>query len=210
MWTQRSIDLGEPLGMAQLNEVAGARALVMFAHADGPGRTGQRHAPLVQGLQRLGLHSLSFDLLTPQEAADPATIADVPLLIRRLLQGLQALPEDRRDLPIGIVGTDTGAAAALAVAAQQPQRIRALVLLGGRVDLAQDVIGDVSAATLLLIGDADPDVLAHNRAAYRRLHGEKRIDVVPRASHLFLEAGAMAAAGHRAADWFAAHLPGAR
>lgn len=200
------IDLGAPLAPGVMCVVADARGLVVFVHGDGAGDTARRSEVLALRMQSRAMSTLVLDLLTPQEAARPETHDDVALLARRLMQALDALPAPLRDLPVGLLGTGAGAAAALVVAANRPQTVRAVVTRSGRPDLAQGVLGDVRVPTLLLVGAADPDILELNRAAYGRLRGEKRIDIVPRATHLFLEAGTLDVVALRAGDWFAAHL----
>lgn len=205
MYERSLLDLGAPLAPGELCVVPGGRGLVVFAHADGEARTTRRSADLALRLQRRDLGTLLFDLLGPQEPH--ATLSqDVPLLTARLEQALQALPADLQRGPIGLIGTDSGAAAALVVAARRPQQVRAVVSRGGRPDLAGAALGDVRAPTLLLVGAADTEVLELNRQAYARLRCPKRIDVVPRATHLFLEAGALDVVAQHAGDWFLAHL----
>ncbi|WP_287983573.1 alpha/beta fold hydrolase [Piscinibacter sp.] len=205
MYERSLLDLGAPLAPGELCVVPGGAGLVVFAHADGEARTTRRSADLALRLQRRELGTLLFDLLGPDESH--ATLAqDVPLLTTRLEQVLQALPPELKHVPIGLIGTDAGAAAALVVAARRPQQVRAVVSRGGRPDLAGAALGDVRAPTLLLVGAADAEVLELNRQAYARLRGEKRIDLVPRATHLFLEAGALDAVAQHAGDWFLAHL----
>lgn len=206
MFETSTIDLGAPLSGAELTTVTGAQGLVVFAHADGGARTSWRSDELARVLQRRELNTLLFDLLAADEADNRRKHDDVELLTRRLLQALDALPAALRDTPIGLLGSDSGAAAALMVAARRPQRIRAIVAKGGRPELAASVLGDVRAPTLLLVGAADPEVLDLNRQALARLRCEKRIDIVPRATHLFLEAGALDAVAQHAGDWFATHL----
>jgi putative phosphoribosyl transferase len=206
MFETSTIDLGAPLSSAELTTVTGAQGLVVFAHADGGARTGWRSEELAQRLQWRELNTLVFDLLALDEADDARKHQDIELLTRRLLQAIDALPPALREAPIGLLGSDTGAAAALMAAARRPKRIGALVSKGGRLELAASVLGDVRAATLLLVGAADPEVLDFNRQALARLRCEKRIDIVPRATHLFLEAGALDVVAQHAGDWFSAHL----
>jgi putative phosphoribosyl transferase len=206
MLTHSHIDLGGPMARGALCSVAGARGLVVFAHADGASRTSRRNEHLAQRLQQCELSTLLFDLLSAPEADQGQPVHDVDLLARRLLQALDALPASLCELPLGLLGSDSGAAAALRVAAQRPRRVDALVALGGSTDLAAEVLGDVRTPTLLLVGAADPEVRDLNRQAFARLRCEKRIDIVPRASHLFLEAGALDDVAHRTGDWFCAHL----
>jgi pimeloyl-ACP methyl ester carboxylesterase len=149
---------------------------------------------------------LLFDLLTAQEAEDRDQVFNIDLLAQRVMQSLDALPPPLRELPIGLFGASTGAAAALMAAAQRPDEVEAVVSRGGRPDLAGDALRHVRAATLLIVGGADTEVLALNRRAYAQLTCEKRIEVVPRATHLFEEAGALEVVADSAAEWFAAHL----
>ncbi len=200
------IELGSPMAPGELCSVPRARGLVVFVHGDGVARTNRRGRNVPARLQSRGLSTLVFDLLTEQEAGQPGKLEDVDLLAQRLLQVMDALPAAQRELPLGLMGSGTGAAAALVVAACRPQVVRAVVSRGGRPDLAAEVLGDVRAATLLLVGAADTDVLEINRRAYARLRCEKGIDTVPRATHLFLEAGALDVVAQRAGDWFCSHL----
>jgi predicted alpha/beta-hydrolase family hydrolase len=183
-----------------------ARGLVVFAHGSGSSRYSRRNLNVAQALQRRGLGTLLFDLLTADEADDRRNVFDIPLLGQRVLEALDALPASARELPLGLFGASTGAAAALLAAAGRPRIVQAVVSRGGRPDLAREHLGSVRAATLLIVGGSDPDVLALNRAAFALLHCEKRIDVVPRATHLFEEAGALETVARLAVDWFLEHL----
>jgi putative phosphoribosyl transferase len=206
MWGQSQIEVGLPHQQAELFSDHAARALVVFAHGDGGNRTSWRSREMAHALQRRGLSSLLVDLLTPAESDDKESLYDIDLLAGRLMQVLDALPADLCQLPLGLLGSDTGTAAAIVVAVRRSPGVRALVSRGGRPELAGDVLGALRAATLLIVGAADADVLAHNRRAYLQLRCHKRIDIVPRATHQFLEAGAFDAATRLAGDWFAAHL----
>lgn len=183
-----------------------ARGLVVFAHGSGSSRTSRRNQLVAHTLQRRGIGTLLFDLLTPDEADHRTHVFDIELLARRVLQAIDALPAGARDQPIGIFGASTGAAAALVAAATRPAAVQAIVSRGGRPDLAREHLGRVRAATLLIVGGSDAEVLELNRAAYRELQCEKRIEVVPRATHLFEEAGALELVAGLAGDWFAEHL----
>jgi putative phosphoribosyl transferase len=209
MFEHSTLDLGPPLLPGDLSTMAGSRGMVVFAHADGGARTTWRSVQVAQRLQRRELSTLLFDLLSPEEADLPAQLQDVELLTQRLLQAVQALPPALRALPLGVLASDAGAAAALVAAARHPQQVHAVVSRGGRPDLAAQVLGDVRAPTMLIVGAADTEVLDLNRWAYARLRCEKRIDIVPRATHQFLEAGALDIVAQRAGDWFCAHLPAA-
>lgn len=186
-----------------------ARGLIAFAHGSGSSRYSRRNLQVAQTLQQRGLSTLLFDLLTPAEADDRSNVFDIALLGQRVLEALDSLPGPARDLPLGLFGASTGAAAALVAAASRPDTVQAVVSRGGRPDLAREHLGSVRAATLLIVGGSDAEVLALNRAAYALLHCEKRIEVVPRATHLFEEAGALETVARLASDWFLEHLQAA-
>lgn len=185
-----------------------AQGLVLFAHGSGSGRMSPRNRFVSESLHRRGLGTLLFDLLTPEESERRAHVFDIPLLTGRLLHAMQwaHAREDLRALRIGLFGASTGAAAALAAAAESPQLVFALVSRGGRPDLAGAALAQVRAPTLLIVGAADTEVLALNRDAFGQLVCEKRIELVARATHLFEEAGALETVARLAAAWFASHL----
>jgi len=183
-----------------------ARGLVVFAHGSGSSRRSPRNRQVAQTLQHRGLATLMFDLLTLDEAEDRRHVFDIALLGQRVLEALDALPASVRDVPVGLFGASTGAAAALVAAASRPELVKAVVSRGGRPDLAREHLPLVRAATLLIVGGSDIDVLELNRAAYALLSCGKRIEVVPRATHLFEEAGALEAVARLAGDWFVDHL----
>lgn len=189
------------------------RALVIFAHGSGSSRHSPRNRLVAQALQRRGFATLLFDLLSPQEDRDRATRFDIPLLVERLRAALDwALRESAaRELPVALFGASTGAAAALALAAQRPDDVVAVVSRGGRPDLAgASVLARVRAPVLLLVGGADVDVLALNCEAQAQMGARAELVVVPGASHLFEEAGALERVGDVSADWLARRLPEAR
>ena len=189
--------------------VAPACGIVLFAHGSGSSRLSPRNSLVAEALQRAGLATLLFDLLTEREAANRANVFDITLLAERLDQaaGWVGDSADARGLPLGFFGASTGAAAAL-VAAAGHQDVRAVVSRGGRPDLAGDALENVTAATLLIVGGNDPEVLALNRTAYRRLHCERQLVVVPGATHLFEEPGTLEAVVALARAWFLRHLAG--
>lgn len=190
----------------------GARGLVIFAHGSGSSRHSPRNRFVAESLHRRRLGTLLFDLLSEDEAGDRANVFDIGLLAKRLLQAMEwsrGTPE-LAGLRIGLFGASTGAAAALVAAADRPQDVSAVVSRGGRPDLAGAALAQVRAPTLLIVGGSDPEVLALNRGALRLLTCEKRLDVVPRATHLFEEAGTLGVVADSASEWFATHLmPGA-
>ncbi len=187
-----------------------AHGLVIFAHGSGSSHLSPRNLLVAATLQRAGLATLLFDLLTEREAMHRANVFDIPLLADRLDQAADwvAASAAGRGLKLGLFGASTGAAAAL-VAAAARQDVRAVVSRGGRPDLAGDALGRIAAATLLIVGGDDPQVLALNQEAYRQLRCERRLEVVPGATHLFEEPGTLEAVADLARDWFLRHLPAA-
>jgi len=187
-----------------------AIAVVLFAHGSGSSRHSPRNRYVADELNRQGLGTLLFDLLTPQEedAGTAALRFDIPLLARRLAAATDwaARHADTRALSIGYFGASTGAAAALVAAADRPDLVGAVVSRGGRPDLAGEALLRVTAPTLLIVGGEDRDVLELNRRARARLRAESRLAVVPGATHLFGERGALEQVAGLAAAWFARHL----
>lgn len=191
----------------QLRRVDGSLGLVIFAHGSGSSRLSPRNRQVADVLQHYLLDTLLFDLLTPGEAAQRDKVFDIALLCDRLCQAIAWAREDVGDRPVGLFGASTGAAAALCAAARAPASVAAVVSRGGRPDLAGDHLPGVLAPTLLIVGGLDTDVLRLNREALVRLAGARRLEVVPGATHLFAEAGALATVAHLAGSWFEAHLP---
>jgi putative phosphoribosyl transferase len=182
-------------------------ALVLFAHGSGSSRHSPRNAFVASVLHESWIGTLLFDLLTEQEATDRVNVFDIGLLSERLLAAIRHVGEleHTRHLPLGLFGASTGAAAALVAAALEP-RVGAIVSRGGRPDLAGRRLRAVHAPTLLIVGGADTDVLALNNLALRALECEKRLEIVPGATHLFEEPGALEEAARLAAEWFARQL----
>lgn len=192
---------------------AGAKGIVAFAHGSGSSRMSPRNRFVADALNEAGLATLLIDLLTPAEdAADRDTGQfrfDIRMLARRLTAVVDALPRDvqLRTLRIGLFGASTGAAAALIAAAERPALVRAVVSRGGRPDLAGDALERVSAPSLLIVGGADSEVIALNRSALRRLSARTHeMRIVPGATHLFEEPGALATVAQLASAWFRRHL----
>ncbi|MCA3210712.1 MAG: dienelactone hydrolase family protein [Burkholderiales bacterium] len=185
------------------------RALILFAHGSGSSRHSPRNRQVAQVLHGCDLATLRFDLLTEDEADARSNVFDIPLLAGRLLQALewQRGQPSLSALPCGLFGASTGAAAALAAAAEEATAVYAVVSRGGRPDLAGAALPRVVAPTLLVVGGNDPEVLRLNRAALSALRCECELAVVPGATHLFEEPGTLEAAARLAADWFVAHLP---
>lgn len=185
--------------------------VVVFAHGSGSSRFSPRNQFVATALQEAGLATLLFDLLTDDEAAARANVFDVELLARRLATATDWLTSGAAAaLPVGYFGASTGAAAALWAAGDPEARVGAVVSRGGRPDLAGTRLASVRAPTLLVVGGRDEVVLELNREAARALRCENRVEVVPGATHLFEEPGALEAASGLAADWFGRHLAGAR
>jgi putative phosphoribosyl transferase len=181
---------------------------VVFAHGSGSSRLSPRNVEVADILQRAGLVTLLFDLLTEEEGLDRANVFDVQLLARRLelaTTWLRTHPEAGR-LPVGYFGASTGAAAALWAAAGSAVDIRAVVSRGGRPDLAAPRLPLVEAPTLLIVGAADEVVLELNRGAAADLPCEHELTVVPGATHLFEEPGALEQVAELATRWFVRHL----
>lgn len=185
----------------------GAAGVVLFAHGSGSSRHSPRNRYVAGVLNRAGLGTLLFDLLTPAEERTRANVFDVGLLAQRLTQATRWLrgQPGLEGVAVGYFGASTGAAAALCAAAEQPD-IAAVVSRGGRPDLAGPRLGAVQAPTLLIVGGLDGTVLELNRRAQTQLRVESRVAVVPGATHLFEEPGTLAAAAALARDWFSAHL----
>jgi putative phosphoribosyl transferase len=187
---------------------AAASGLVVFAHGSGSSRHSPRNRLVAGVLNRHGLGTLLFDLLTPAEERDRANVFDIDLLSTRLFgatRWLEAQPE-ARGLGIGYFGASTGAAAALVAAARCGVEVRAVVSRGGRVDMAAERLAEVRSPTLLIVGADDDIVLELNRQAQRQLTGESRLEVIEGAGHLFEEPGALERVAALAARWFTAHL----
>ncbi len=185
----------------------GAVGVVLFAHGSGSSRLSPRNRLVARALQQKRIATLLFDLLTEEEAEDRAKVFDIELLAERLRHARRFVEarEDTRDLPIGYFGASTGAAAAL-IAAAGDERIRAVVSRGGRPDLAAAALLRVSAPTLLIVGGNDFGVIELNQDALERLRCEKRLEIVPGASHLFEEPGTLEEVMRLAADWFVEHF----
>lgn len=185
-----------------------ASGLVIFAHGSGSSRFSPRNVQVAEALQGRGLATLLFDLLTEEESADRRNVFDIRLLATRVGNAIRWARANARTaaLPIGLFGASTGGGAALVAAAAAPPDVRAVVSRGGRPDLAGEALGRVKAATLLIVGGADVEVQALNRAAAARMTCEVTIEVVPGAGHLFEERGAMERVIAVAGDWFVAHL----
>jgi predicted phosphoribosyltransferase/predicted alpha/beta-hydrolase family hydrolase len=191
----------------RLTVPAEATGLVVFAHGSGSSRHSPRNLKVAEALNRAGLGTLLFDLLTEREGSERARVFDIPPLAACLLAATGWLRGRLGgSLPVGYFGASTGAAAALWAAADPEARVSAVVSRGGRPDLAAERLPGVQAPTLLIVGGRDPRVLDLNKQAAARMTCETRLLVVPDATHLFEEPGALEAVAEQAADWFLAHL----
>lgn len=190
----------------------GAQGLVIFAHGSGSSRHSPRNRAVAATLWRSGFATLLLDLLTPaEEMVDDMTREhrfDIPMLANRLVAAIDWARATREtsDLPIGLFGASTGAAAALIAAAQRPNEVRCVVSRGGRPDLAGEMLVRVRAPTLLIVGGLDDVVIDLNQQARAQMTTEVRLEIVPGATHLFPEPGALERVAALAAEWFARFL----
>jgi len=184
------------------------RGVVAFAHGSGSGRFSPRNQFVAQALQDAGLATLLIDLLEEYETHDRRNVFDIELLAERLGAATDWLgvDPDTRGLGLGYFGASTGAAAALVAAARRPQPVGAVVSRGGRPDLAWGELPDVLAPTLLIVGGDDQDVHELNRRALALLRCRKELVVIPGATHLFEEPGALEQVAQLAQQWFLRHL----
>jgi putative phosphoribosyl transferase len=194
-------------GMLELP--AASLGVVLFAHGSGSGRLSPRNNFVAGELRRAGLGTLLLDLLTRDEDRDYNRRFDIELLSQRLADAARFLGTDAgtAGLPVGVFGASTGAAAALRLAAAEPDRVGAVVSRGGRPDLAGEAaLARVRAPTLLIVGGDDHGVIELNEASYRRLDCVKQLSIVPGATHLFEEPGTLEEVAGLAAAWFRQHL----
>jgi putative phosphoribosyl transferase len=185
-----------------------AIGLVIFAHGSGSSRLSPRNTYVAEKLQERGIATLLFDLLTEEEAGDRRNVFHTALLASRLEEALVWSREDADTaaLPVGLFGASTGSAAALVTAAENPGEIAAIVSRGGRPDMAGEALAQIRAPTLLIVGGADTAVLELNEEASAALNCTKHLHVVPGATHLFEEPGALDEVVAAAGDWFVQHL----
>jgi putative phosphoribosyl transferase len=209
--TEARIPAGRKLLAGMLSVPAEARGVVVFVHGSGSSRHSPRNQYVARILHEARLGTLLFDLLTAEEEQEEQFTRhlrfDIPLLAERLkaaadwLAGQGSVSEE----PLGYFGSSTGAAAAL-VAAAEAGRVRAVVSRGGRPDLAGEALERVAAPTLLIVGGRDSEVIQLNEQAYERLRCRKALRIIPGATHLFEEPGALERVAHIASEWFAQHL----
>jgi pimeloyl-ACP methyl ester carboxylesterase len=186
----------------------GAGGTIIFAHGSGSSRFSPRNRYVAEKLNAAGFATLLFDLLTPEEADDRRNVFDVGLLGQRTIEAVDAVRSWPAvgQLPIGLFGASTGAAAALVAAAGRPKEIAAVVSRGGRPDLALAVLAEVRAPTLLIVGEFDEPVIEMNERALAELRCEKHLEIVSGATHLFEEPGTLEKVVALAANWFTRYV----
>lgn len=204
------IDLSDTRLHGDLRYQDNAMGLIVFVHGSGSSRHSPRNRFVAEALQERGFATLLFDLLTAEEDQSYENRFDIERLTQRLLETTEWLTSQQAVsfLPLGYFGASTGAAAALNAAAELGSRVRAVVSRGGRPDLAFPKLPEVRAPTLLIVGGNDPDVLALNRRALTQIHAIKQIAIVPGATHLFEEPGALERVADLAGDWLTQHCQG--
>jgi putative phosphoribosyl transferase len=210
--TEVQIQAGRAVFSGNLTIPDGTQALVLFAHGSGSSRYSPRNQFVARTLNEAGLGTLLFDLLTPsEEEIDTRTREhrfNIGLLAQRLVQATEWAKQqsETRDLRIGYFGSSTGGGAALVAAAELPSEVGAVVSRGGRPDLAGDALPKVQAPTLLIVGGNDDIVIELNEMARDRMKCEVKLEIVPGATHLFEEAGALEKVAKVASDWFVSRL----
>ncbi len=192
---------------ADLELPSNARGLVIFVHGSGSSRQSPRNRLVATKLREAGLGTLLLDLQTDAERTGTAD-EDLAQLARRLVAAVRWLREQpaTAGLSVGLFGASTGAAVALAAAAELGSAVAALVARGGRPDLVPEILPKITCPVQLIVGACDTSVLALNEAAFNRLHGARQLSIVPRATHLFEEPGTLDQVARWSAVWFASHL----
>jgi dienelactone hydrolase len=214
MVTEVQISAGRAVLPGNLTIPDNAVALVLFAHGSGSSRHSARNQFVARTLNLPGLATLLFDLLTPEEEALDIHTREhrfnIGLLAERLVDATKWARQQKetRDLNIGYFGSSTGGAAALLAAAEIPHDIAAVVSRGGRPDLAGDALPKVQAPTLLIVGGNDDVVIELNEMARDKMRCEVKLQIIPGATHLFEEPGALEQVAKLASDWFSLHLSG--
>lgn len=212
VFQQASILAGDVILPGTLDLPTNAPGVVIFVHGSGSNRNSPRNQSVVEALDKVGLGTFFFDLLTLEEqatdAVTPGLRFDIPLLAERLGDVIRWISDhpDTRNLAIGLFGSSTGAGAALVAAASASRRIAAIVSRGGRPDLAGSELQRVQAPTLLIVGGRDEDVVEINESALKQLHGRGELFLVPGAKHLFEEPGTLDQVANISAAWFLRHF----
>ena len=208
-----AIPLGREEIRGDLALPLGSLGVVVFAHGSGSSRKSPRNRWVAAELQTSGIATLLFDLLTPEEERRDLRTGefrfDIPRLSGRLVEVIDWVAQwsETRGTPLGLYGASTGGAAALIAAASRPDAVRAVVLRGARSDLADARAREIRSPTLLLVGGRDPEIRRLNEATYRKLVGPKKLIVIPGATHLFEEPGALEEVSRQAREWFLSFLP---
>jgi dienelactone hydrolase len=202
------IKIGSLILPGILNLPRGAKSLIVFAHGSGSSRLSPRNNFVAEILQKNNFATLLFDLLTEKEDEIYENRFDIDLIAKRLIEATEWLlknPETSA-LAIGYFGASTGSAAAIKAAIVLKKEIKAVVSRGGRVDLAEDVLEKLSTPILLIVGGSDEDVIELNQKSYEKIKSQKKIEIIPGASHLFEEPGALEKVADIAAKWFSEYL----
>jgi len=206
------VPVGDHLLNGGLVIPANAHGIVLLAHESARSRQSSRNQYVASVLQQRDLATLVIDLLTPEEEAINGRTAEyrfnIPMLANRLVaivDWLRRRPETS-SLPIGLFGAGTGGSAALMAAAERPHEIAAVVLRGGHPDLAVVALAKVDAPTLLIVGEFDAPVMEMNREATKHMHAEVTLEIVPDATHLFVEPGTLERVAELTGTWFTRHL----
>lgn len=206
--SEHPVEIGTHRLEGTLTIPSDAKGLVIFAHGSGSSRLSPRNSWVAQKLNSDGLATLLFDLLTEDEAASRANVFDIALLGGRVAEAVRWARRSNKValLPIGLFGASTGAAAALVAAVEAKEAVAAIVSRGGRPDLAGKRLPLVEAPTLLIVGGADYGVIELNEEALAQLRCQKRLEIVPGATHLFEEPGALERVVELASRWFNRHF----
>lgn len=206
------IEIGQTRLHGDLVIPSDARGTVIFAHGSGSSRFSRRNRMVASTLRRGGFATLLMDLLSEQEELIDARTAelrfDIPMLAQRVVASIEWVLDDPQtgELPIGLFGASTGAAAALVAAAEEGDEVNAIVSRGGRPDLAGDALPKVTAPTLLIVGGDDTQVIALNKEAMTRMNAPVRLEIIPGATHLFEEPGKLDRVAALAQEFYAEHL----
>lgn len=206
--TEVQIQIGSSALRGTLDLPGQPCGIVVFAHGSGSSRHSPRNQFVASHLSAGGFATLLMDLLTEHESEGRVNVFDVQLLATRLAAALTWVSRERElsNLPIGLFGASTGSAAALIAAAAHPDRVQAVVSRGGRPDMAEEELPAVGAPTLLIVGGDDEPVVTWNREALALMNCDKQLAVIPGATHLFEEPGALEQVAQLAREWFAGHL----
>ncbi len=202
------LKIGEIVQEADLSMPETPTGLVIFSHGSGSSRLSSRNRFVASQLQNNNLATLLFDLLTQEEDSIYGNRFDIELMAGRLINVTRQMSADPETslLPIGFFGASTGAASALMAAAELGEKIKAIVSREGRVDLAMEKIPEISSPTLFIVGEEDNVVMQLNEKAFSGLRCEKKLEIIPGASHLFEEPGTLEEVARLSADWFSKFL----